>query len=197
MGESLCGVLFKKKEENNMAVKLSTEDINVMIVIDTDYVKDHYPNPSRDSNKPTGINHHSQFMICTNKRGIISGQGTADLNFKANVGDFVSFRGTSIYGNSDDAVIVYKIKHQSGDQVFNQFVPNLVERKYAVVPDPDTPNGLPAKKLLVDFTSLDSRVRKAGRENFYVYFALYTLADDGETQKLLGYYYWDPTITVQ
>jgi hypothetical protein len=180
-----------------MAVSASSENINVMIVIDTDYVKTHYSNPSQNSNKPTGINHNSQFMICTNTRGIISGQGTADLNFKANVGDFVSFRGVSIYGNSDDAVIVYGINHWSGDQVFNQFVPNLVERKYAVVPDPDTSNGLPAKKLLVDFTSLDSRVRKAGRENFYVYFALYTLANDGETQNLLGYYYWDPTITVQ
>lgn len=176
---------------------MSTENINVMIVIDTDYVKTHYPNPSKDSTKPTGINHNSQFMICTNKRGIISGQGTADLNFRANVGDFVSFRGTSIYGNADDAVIVYDIERWSGDQVFNQFVPNLVERKRAAVPDPDTDNGLPAKNLVADFNSLDSKVRKAGKQNFYVYFALYTLAEDGETQKLLGYYYWDPTITVQ
>jgi hypothetical protein len=176
---------------------MTAANVNVMIVIDTDYIKNNYSNPSQNPDKPTAINHSSQYMICTNTRGIISGQGTADLNFKANVGDYVSFRGVSIYGNSDDAVIVYGIKYWNGDKVFNQFVPNLVERKYAVIPDVNTTNGLPAKTTLVDFTSLDSKVAKSGKENFYVYLALYTLADDGETQKLLGYYYWDPSITVQ
>ncbi|HEX2926291.1 MAG TPA: inclusion body family protein [Ruminiclostridium sp.] len=174
--------------------KSSSEDINVMIVIDTDYVKTNYPNPSQDPNNPTGIDHKSQFMICTDPRGIISGQGTADLNFKACPGDEVSFRGTSIYGNSDDAVIIYGIKYWSGDNVFNTFLPNLVRRKGAVVPS--IPNVLPPNKVTMDFISYDSKVAMGGTENFYVYFALYTLDDNKETQNLFGYYYWDPTITV-
>jgi hypothetical protein len=181
-----------------MSIETASDvDINIMIVIDTDYVKANYSNPSQDPDHPTGINHDSQFMICTDPHGIISGQGTADLNFKAKFRDNVSFKGISIYGNSDDAVIIYEIKYRSGNEVFNQFVPNLKERQHAVVPDVTTTNGLPAKTTLVDFTSLDSQVVKYGKENFYVYFALYTLADDGETQKLFGYYYWDPSITVQ
>lgn len=175
----------------------SSEDINVLIVIDTDYVKRTYPNPSQDPNNPTGIDHNSQFMICADPRGIISGQGTADLNFKAFPGDQVSFRGISIYGNSDDAVIIYGIKYWSGDNVFNSFVTNLVQRKGAVEPDPSSPNGLPPKHVPLNFISLDSKVAKGGTENFFVYFALYTLGADGETQNLYGYYYWDPTITVQ
>lgn len=176
---------------------MSATNINVIIVIDTDYVKNHYPNPSKDPARPTGIDHSSQFMIATDPRGIIWGQGTADLNFKANVGDYVSFRGTSIYGNSDDAVIVYGVKRWSGANVFNTFVTNVAERQHAAVPDPSSLNGLPALNTFESFTSLDSKVARAGTENFYVYFALYTLASDGETQQLLGYYYWDPTVTVQ
>lgn len=182
---------------NNLSASASSPvNINVMIVIDTDYVRSHYPNPSKDSNNPTGIDHNSQFMICVDPRGIISGQGTADLSFKANVGDYVSFRGTSIYGNSDDAVIVYGIKYWSGTNVFNNFTCNLVERTGAAVPDTSTQCGLPAKNILVDFTSLDSKIAKAGKENFYVYFALYELDGSAEKQNLVGYYYWDPSVTV-
>lgn len=81
--------------------------------------------------------------------------------------------------------------------MFNSFVTNLVQRQGAVEPDNTSPNGLPAKHVALDFISLDSKVAKGGTENFYVYFALYTLGADGETQNLFGYYYWDPTITVQ
>ncbi|MFN8393094.1 MAG: inclusion body family protein [Bacteroidia bacterium] len=175
----------------------SSETINVLIVIDTDYVKAHYPNGSKDKTKPTGINHSSQFMICADPRGVVSGQGTADLVFKANVGDNVSFRGTSIYQNSDDAVIVYGIKYWSGDQVFNTFVTDMVTLTGAVQPDPAQLDGLPAKNVTQSFTSLDSKVARAGKENFYVYFALYTLDGTGEKQTLFGYYYWDPQIQVQ
>ncbi len=174
----------------------SAESINILIVIDTEYVKAHYPNPSQDQNKPTGIDHNSQFMICSDPRGVVGGQGTAALSFMANPGDFVSFYGTSIYDNSDDAVIVYGINYWSGDNVFNQFVPNLVTRAHAVIPDTTTSNGLPPVTASINFTSLDTRVAKAGTENFYVYFALYTLAQDGETQQLYGYYYWDPQVVV-
>jgi nematocidal protein AidA len=179
------------------ALAAAAVSINVLIVIDTEYVKSHWPNPSTDPNNPTGIDHNSQFMICTGSRGIISGQGTADLNFKANPGDFVSFFGQSIYGNADDAVIVYGIKYWSGAQVFNQFVPDAVSRTGAAVPDVNTSNGLPATHVPANFISLDSKVARSGTENFYVQFGLYTLDNTGETQNLLGYYYWDPTITVQ
>lgn len=174
----------------------SVQQINVLIVIDTEYVKKNYPNPSTDPAHPTGINHSSQFMICTGSRGIIGGQGTADLNFRANVGDYVGFTGTSIYNNSDDAVIIYGIKYWSGDSVFNTFVPNIVTRSKAVIPNTSTTNGIPPVQTSINFSSLDSKVAKAGTENFYVNFGLYTLAPDGETQQLFGYYYWDPTITV-
>lgn len=174
----------------------ASQEVNILVVIDTDYILQHYPNLSQDQNNPTGIDHSSQFMICTGARKINSGQGTADLSFSANVGDEVSFTGTSIYDNSEDAVIVYGIKHWNGDSVFNQFVPDLVTRNKAVVPDSNTSNGLPAIQTKLSFSSFDSKVKNSGTEGFYVYIALYTLSDDGESQNLKGYCYWDPYITV-
>jgi hypothetical protein len=182
---------------NYTTMGASAQTINVLVVIDTDYVKSHYPNPSKDLNNPTGIDHNSQFMICTDPRGAVTGQGTADLSFPANVGDFVSFRGTSIYQNSDDAVIVYGIKYWKGDQVFNTFVTNMVTLTGAVQPDPNQLNGLPPKNVTQSFVSLDSKVARAGTENFYVQFGLYTLDGTGEKQTLFGYFYWDPQVRVQ
>lgn len=179
----------------------STVTVDILTVIDTEYIKKKYGPNKNDKSKPVGIDHNSQFMICTGAREIISGQGTADLSFRANVGDYVSFRGTSIYQNSDDAVIIYGIKInpyvQPNDDVFNQFVTNSVTREGAVQPDPKSPDGLPALKVKQNFLSLDSKVAKKGKEAFLVYIALYTLGDDGETQNFYGYYYWDPTITVK
>lgn len=178
------------------ALESSSEQINVLIVIDTDYVKAHYQKPSTDPNNPTGIDHNSQFMICTDPRGGIVNQGTADLQFTALPGDLVSFAGVSIYDNSDDAVVVYGIKYWKGDSVFNQFVPNLVRRNGAAQPDTSTPNGLPVLNVPQNFTSFDSKVKQSGTENFYVQFGLYQLVN-GESQNLFGYFYWDPSICVK
>ncbi|MCJ8152568.1 inclusion body family protein [Chryseobacterium sp. SSA4.19] len=168
--------------------KSSSQDINVLVVIDTDYVKANYPNPSKDPNNPTGIDHNSQHMIVLNANAL-SGQGTADLNFSARAGDNVSFRSTSIYQNSDDAVMIYNVKYWAGDQVFNNFIYNAVTRKLAVVPNYNSPNGLPANTANITFSSFDSRVKTTGTENFYMMFALYVIdPNNSDSQILYGYY---------
>ncbi len=175
----------------------SSQDINILVVIDTEYIKAQYGKGSQDPNNPTGISHDHQFMLCTGSRGIISGQGTGDLEFKAYPGDRVLFTGVSIYDNSDDAVIVYNIKHFQGDQVFNQFSTDTVVRNGAVQPNPDSPNrnGLPPLQKPTTFATFGSTVRQSGREGFGVSFGLYNLVD-GQKQELFGYYWWDPYITV-
>lgn len=170
-------------------------DVNVLVVIDTDGIKRDYPNLSKDSNKPTGLPHNYQYMICTGARAVAQ-QASADLEFSANVGDDVSFTGVSISNNSEDAVIVYDIEHWKGDSVFNRFVPDLITRNGAVMPDPNTDKGLPPVQAKTNFSTFDSKVRSGGTEYFYVYIALYTLSADGESQDLHGYCYWDPAIKV-
>ncbi|ECE0793516.1 inclusion body family protein [Salmonella enterica subsp. diarizonae serovar 58:r:z53] len=179
-----------------METNSSMVEINVLCVIDTELIKKKYPNPSKDQANPTGIVHDSEYMLVTGARGDVRGQGTADLSFRANVGDRVSFTGTSIYANADDAVIVYGIKFGSGTNVFNQFTPGLLRRKKAVMPNLNTPYGIPPTTQDINFSKYSADVGQAGTENFIVYFALYTLDNSGEGQELFGYYCWDPAITV-
>lgn len=173
----------------------SSEQIDILVVIDTEYIKKNF-SKNTDPNNAQAINHSSQYMICYSPRGIVSGQGTADLSFKANAGDNVSFRGTSIQQNSDDSVILYGIKYWKNDKVFNTFVTDIVTRNRAVQPDPNQLNGIPPILTSQNFTSYDSKIARGGTENFYVYIAVYTLASDGQKQELYGYYYWDPQIVV-
>lgn len=174
----------------------SSANIDILIVIDTAYVKQNYPNPSQDSSDPTAINRDSEYMIAADPSGIVSRQGTADLNFRGKVGDIVSFRGTSVDQNSADAVIIYNIVKYGGDQVFNTFMTDQVTRSHALQPNPSALSGIPPLNVSQNFLSLGSQVASSGTEQFQVYFGLYTLNDDGETQSLYGYYKWDPTITV-
>lgn len=180
-----------------MQLNASGITINVLVVIDTDLIMKQNPRQANpDQTKPVGLVHTSQYMIATDLRGIISGQGTADLSFKANVGDYVSFTGTSIYDNSDSAVIVYGINYWKGDKVFNTFVPNTVTRNKAVMPNSDSSNGLPAMLQSRNFSNFSAQVGNKGNEYFYVNIAVYSLNDDGQTQSLYGYFNWDPQITV-
>ncbi|HEY0612263.1 MAG TPA: inclusion body family protein [Chitinophaga sp.] len=176
--------------------KASDTSIDILIIIDTDRLKQAFPNGgSKDSNNPTPIDHSYEFMYCTGAPSQNAGSG--NLSFTANVGDFVSFFGTSIYANSDDAVIVYGIVPINGQpNLFNPFQVDLITRNQAVEPNPNTQNGIPAQTTQITFSSLTSRVKQGGQsEGYWVQFGLYTLVN-GETQQLYGYFAWDPTIIV-
>jgi nematocidal protein AidA len=178
--------------------------IDILTVIDTEAIKSYWNKsdpsrtPSQEKGTPTGLDHSNKYMICTGSRGIISGQGTGDLSFKAYVEDSVRFVGVSAYDNADDAVIIYNIKKFKGDDVFNQFNSNVYVRKEAVQPDPNSPSrdGLPALHVPTNFATFEASVRQSGTEFFGVCFALYTLSDNRQRQDLYGYFWWDPTITV-
>ncbi|NLR78455.1 inclusion body family protein [Chitinophaga eiseniae] len=181
-------------------------DIEITIVIDTSYIIKYCEDHKIDLTKytqdnPYPIDHDSEYMVCTGSRGIISGQGTADLNFKAHVEDTVSFRAVSASDNQDNAVILYGIvknPNVSGnDDVFDTFQYTPVTRTGAVVVNPDKDsNGLPPKQKSVTFYSYKATVGQPGTEAFMVNFALYTLDDSGNNQTIYGYFQWDPTITV-
>jgi hypothetical protein len=182
---------------SDIIIAASSQAINVFVAIDTEKIKNGGYPISKEKSKPVGIRHDSQYMLVTGARQVISGQGTADLHFRANAGDYVSFAGTSFYDNADDAVIIYGIQPMPGSpNVFNKFNPTDVTRTRAVEPNVETGDGLPAVPVKLNFHTYEAKVRASGTENFYVLIALYTLAADGQTQELHGYYYWDPTITV-
>ncbi|AZA81652.1 DNA-directed RNA polymerase subunit beta [Chryseobacterium lactis] len=181
----------------------SSQAIDIMVVIDTDYVK-HYIQqnrltPSTNMDKPVPVDHIAKYMIVPAANALL-GQATGDLNLKARNGDRVSFRGSSIYQNSDDAVIIYGFKKYAGVEVFNgnPMVYDVVDRKQAAIPDHTKTNGLPAIPANVNFYSYDATIGSTGEGNYSLFFALYTLdPNNSDKQILYSYCVWDPTITVE
>lgn len=178
-------------------------NIDVLIAVDTGDIKEKVRTGqykvSTDMNRPTQISTSSQYMICYDPRGGITGQGTGNLGFTALNEDTVNFRGMSIEANSDDAVIVYHFEHLNGDKVFgnNPWTCKITERSQAVVPDPTRvgTGGVPPVYRSLPFSRFTNDVSAGGTETYRLWFGVYTLKN-GQTQELLGYFSWDPTITV-
>ncbi len=172
-------------------LEASMEIINIMITIDTDSVMRDYGRNS-DPDNPTGIAHKYGFMVAANAE-VVSGQGTGDLVFKANVGDQVRIWCVSASNNFDDAALVYGIKRYSGDEVFNTFHGEEFERE---VPMPGGDSILPAEMKRDFFWFYGASVKKVGTEGYKVIFALYTRDSSGKVSTY-GYYSWDPYIRVE
>jgi hypothetical protein len=179
----------------------STQVINVLVVIDTEAIKERFPikqanpNPASPERLVWEDMTNHVFMIVTGADDV-KGQGTAELVFSASAGDLVSFAGTSIYANADDAVILYGIEYASGTtyHLFNPFVTNVIVLSGAAMPNPggipgtEPINGMPAIQAPANFTSVSAIARREGSEHYYVDFGLYT-RHKGK-QDLYGYYAW-------
>lgn len=182
-----------------MELEISAAWLNLLAVIDTGYVTSNYPNPSQDPNNPTAIASCGVFMICPGWRDDAAEQETDEPCFNACYGNRIALRGVSISNNSDDAVIVYAVgtRNEEGDRVSKSFKPILVTREEAVQPDPDSFNGgIPPIYAEMNFSSLNSRFNALGVGVLNAAFALYTLAEDGQSQQLFGYYFWKFRVSV-
>lgn len=184
----------------NVGIELasSNEIINVQIIIDTDKIisdmKKKGITPSTNKDAPTGLDHSYQFMVVSTLANI-KGQGTADLEFKAEVGDVVRFNTVSEYNNMDNAVLLYQIKKFGGTDVFNEFSSKVYTKKVIQAAGGVSP--LPPTFADVRFWFYESSIAKAGTEDFDIRFALYTRVRGQENPVLYGYFYWDPRVVVK
>ena len=167
-----------------------SKTINVQVTIDAQGVAASYPHPSTDPKNPTGIAHSYGYMVATS--GTISGSGTGDLNFSANVGDVVRFFGVSSSNNFEDAVLIYGINKFSGTQVFSDFESKEFTKSGV---SPSGTSVLPATISDQKFWFFEADVVNKGTEGYKVVFALYERDGNGNPA-VFGYYSWDPTITV-
>lgn len=167
---------------------------NVQITIDTDRLIKDYPNPSQDPGSPTGIAHNYQYMVVSGNEAI-NGQGTADLEFTAYPGDEVRFTMTSEYNNMDNPVLMYGItKFGEGTDVFGTFTSESATDSTPV------PNGnavVPPVYAEETFYYYQANVKQSGQEHFMISFAMYERVRGGGDPQLIGYFIWDPTITVK
>ncbi|RBL92434.1 inclusion body family protein [Chitinophaga flava] len=170
-------------------------NISVLTIVDVEQIKSLNPNPSQDPKKPQPIHYNQGITMRCPYDHYMGESGPGNITFKANLHDSVSFRATTISGNSENAVIVYQIQPNGSINVFNQFTSNSITMTGAVVPS--LPNAVPAAAVAQTFYSYDSKIKNKGTESFTIYLALYELDEIGENQVLYGYFYWDPTIEVQ
>ncbi|KFX01213.1 inclusion body family protein [Pectobacterium versatile] len=175
----------------------SNNVINVIVIIDTDRIINDpsIKSVSKDQAHPTPIGHQYSYMVAPSQSAI-SGEGTGDLNIRANRDDVIRWTGISESANSDSSVLIYGLPRYAGDTVFTQ-VEFVNSGRLEAEPAP-TNNTSP---FPVTFTEqkhwyTQATITKLGTEQYQVQFALYHRPHGGN-QELYGYFQWDPTITVK
>lgn len=174
---------------------ITAADIEILIMIDTEYVKEAYPQPSKDPVSPTGIGHNSQFMICTGYHEASSNGLVPALNFSGNLGNRISLKADTVYGSVSEDVVIYGVSYLDGGQLYNSFLPGVIPDNAGVLPVVSASNDAASKNSrLVNFTSCNVHEREKGLEKFLVYFAIYRWDSSHLNQELVGYYYWNPAV---
>ncbi len=168
--------------------------INLLAVVDTEFIKQNYQSPQNNPFNPLEIEGSSQYVYVTGSLPV-EGQGTPTPHFLANIDDSIAISGVSIYNNSEDAVLVYGIRHDSSDVVLAPCIwPYKVTRPCAIMPAPGCCGVVPAAHGPVNFYKIETRVQTSGIEHFNITFALYTLSSNRKKQVLYGYFYWRTVI---
>lgn len=167
--------------------------IDISVVFDTVTLEGKYPNPSKNSSSPTGIQHADAFMVAPSVV-VKSGQATADLTIQALVGDTIRWRSESLSGNTDQSAIIYKIAKFSGTQVTSDPV-MMVAYPTMPIPNAANPTTYNSVNTQADIY-MNCNVLTKGTEGYQVWF--YIVNKDPNTGALstFGYYYWDPSIVV-
>ncbi|KVQ09140.1 hypothetical protein WJ99_20785 [Burkholderia ubonensis] len=172
---------------NSINLEQTSQFIQILAVIDTHYVKASYPNPSKNPHRPTGISSNAVFMLNSRLPGVSSSEGTGNLGLKLHVGDNVSLMGTSLSDNSQDAAMIYNVRHFSGTQVFSPFAVQTIEQ--AAAPSAaETPDIIAISAQSQAFQRFNSVAKSSGSENLGTSFALYTRDQNKKT--LFGYFFW-------
>lgn len=169
----------------------NTMNINVLVVFNAESIQKKHLKPSLDKTMPLAIIKDEQYAFCTGPYKIISGQGTAKIRIVAAPTCIIRFWATSVCQKSNDSVLIYQIINLNHKN--NPFIPDNIVLNQAIQPDPNSNSfdGLPAIKVKESFISWYSPINGKGSNKYRICFALYQLDDDGETQNLYGYFYWD------
>lgn len=185
------------------------QNCDVMMVVDGDLLYEEMINTktpfSKDKDNPTQIwnlpnRNKYQYLIAEN-RFVGNKQGTSDLELiNLRVNDEISFRGITVDGNTDYSVIVYEINKSAGENVMGTFVCEVELIKEAALPSSGYIPG--SNREMYHYGSsqiaeLGARLIRTGTELYEIYFALFKLTENSDKHELLGYFKWDPKITVK
>ncbi|MEA1676227.1 AidA/PixA family protein [Nitrospirillum sp. BR 11163] len=170
---------------------MSTIDIDV--VIDTQAVKALTLNSGNSSINPLPITHNYAYMI-TQPNYAISGQASGDLSIRAQEDDIVRWWTISLYADTRVYAVIYNItKINNNDPTILADFVYSTHVQTVPVPNPGDPVHYTMKNEDVSYVQAD--VEATGTEFYGVSFYLVQINPDG-SNSVIGYYNWDPKITV-
>ncbi len=173
--------------------------IDILCAFDTAKILALNPTPSKNSNSPTPITSDLLYMIVT-KDSSVSGNGTGDLRVKAAVGDQLRWREESLSNNFDTSVLFYNFV--SNGQNLITLPPTLVGGIQAngvvistleVQPNAAAaPPWLSAGAVQTPYHYWQTTTEAKGSVTYHWQFAI-----SDSRGNLLGYFQWDPYITIE
>lgn len=161
---------------------------DVLVSIDTETILKNYPNISKNPATPTMIDVNHVYMV-TNQNNVVSGQAGGELNLRAQVGDLIRWRETSLSQSFETAVIFYKFIGNVGNELISTPTPRKATACVAV-PNPSNPSVPSCQK--VDNHYWSSETLSTGSVTYHFNF----LIVDRDC-KIVGCCSWDPFITIR
>ncbi len=161
-----------------------TNTINILLVIDTEYIKKNYAAAGEYELSPVPVDPSCVFAIYSGMRDEPEGASECE-GLLIEFGSTLVFRATSVSNNSDDAVIVYQVNQMDGESSFTDWV----TLAHAVRPDPQSVHGgVPPVEAEASFQGQELILSEPGVQFIDIRFAMYTLAEDEQSQVLYGYF---------
>ena len=176
---------------------MAQETINVLVAFDAETIIKQYPNPSKDPAKPTPISNNHVYMT-VRQSNAFAGQGGGELNVKANVEDFIEWRETTMSRGDKYIALLYAYKAGSSgtspiDDVHHTTTDSVNAYLVSQAPDPEfKTDAITGHHWTAEVTHLTKGDRFAYTFSFEL-----LEANPGGTSTLIGYYSWDPFITVE
>lgn len=175
--------------------KPNAENINVVLIVDVDYVLEKHPNPSQNPASPTPLNEADATMYCQDNRGGVTGNGSSSITMNVEKFDKVSFFGATNLPHVLDKAILYNGKEIQGKSVFHcQGTTTL--QFMGMQADPGHSQGIPARQVPETLNIVNGYANKGGQIGIYLDLALYVYEASSNSQVLKGYYRYTPDITL-
>ena len=163
---------------------------NVLIVFDAETILNTYQTPSIDPTNPTFISDADKVIFMLAKKGdTLSGHGGANLDFRAHPSDIIRWRETTLERNTGRNIQLYEYQAFSTEELIT--APTIQPVSVTIpIPNPKDPLHPNKFQKVADYL-WQSTVLDVGRVAYTFKFAI--LKRDGSP---LGYFKWDPSITI-
>ncbi|MFC8370983.1 MULTISPECIES: inclusion body family protein [unclassified Streptomyces] len=165
-------------------------ELNVLIAFDAATIVERNPGASKNPDAPTYVDHSLIYM--TTRQDHIIGTSGAELNLRAEPGDSVKWRETTLSLGSDYTALLYRyVSDDSGHVLIRTPEIEVVDGVYPMPREGS--EGSPA------FTTQEyedhywrTTVKRTGKVTYHFFFQILD-----HHRNLKGYFQWDPFITIE